>query len=246
MKSIQQLTDDYPANSRHMGEYIAYQERYKTKPRESDKVLVQHLQARLRKKEPRIMDIGCSTGNLLRVVRTAFPDADLYGVDLNAEQIEHCRRDPSLHGIRFESTDIQALRGGPYDAVTCSAVVFCMDDEGFQRAGRCIFETLAPGGVFVCFDLFHPWEQDLAIVEKSRAFPEGLPLHFRSYASVTALLQKAGFAKMEFHPFQIPIDLPKPDFNKITTFTEKLADGSRLQFRGCLSQPWNHLVAVRQ
>jgi hypothetical protein len=120
-----------------------------------------------------------------------------------------------------------------------------MDDEGFQKAGRCIFETLAPGGVFVCFDLFHPWEQDLAIVEKSRAFPEGLPLHFRSYASVTALLQKAGFAKMEFHPFQIPIDLPKPDLNQITTFTEKLADGSRLQFRGCLSQPWNHLVAVR-
>jgi len=245
MKSIRQLTDDYPANSRHMGEYIAYQDRYKSVPRESDKVLVQHLQSRVRKKEPRVLDIGCSTGNLLRVVQAAFPCADLCGADLNVEQIEHCRLDPSLQGIRFELMDIQALRGGPYDAVTCSAVVFCMDDTIFQKAGRSIFEVLSPGGVFVCFDLFHPWEQDLAIVEKSRAFPDGLPLHFRSYTSVTALLQKAGFAKIEFHPFHIPIDLPKPDFGQITTYTEKLADGRRLQFRGCLCQPWNHLVAIK-
>jgi ubiquinone/menaquinone biosynthesis C-methylase UbiE len=39
-------------------------------------------------------------------------------------------------------------------------------------------------------------------------------------------------------PFNIDIDLPKPEQAKLQTFTVRTADGVRMQFSGCLFLPW--------
>ena len=245
MKSVKQLTEDYPVNSKHMVDYINYQERYKKNPRESDKTLVQLLRENARTSVPKILDIGCSTGNLLRLIQTVLPSANLWGADLNPEQIEYCKNDISLKKINFKVMDVCNITNGPFDCITANAVLAVIDESLFSKAIESIFKSLLPMGVFVCFDWFHPWKQDLVIVEKTDSFPEGLPLHFRSYETVISVLKKAGFERFKFHPFSIPIDIPKPNHGHITTYTEKLVDGGRLQFRGCLSQPWNHLVACK-
>lgn len=228
-----------------MSEYIKYQERYKLNPRESDKILAALIRKNVRANEPKILDIGCSTGNLLRLIQADFQKAKLWGADLNPDQIEHCKKDISLKQIKFNVMDICKITDGPFDCITANAVLAVIDESLFQKAIASIYENLSPGGVFACFDWFHPWKQDLVIIEKSKAFPEGLPLHFRSYDTVISFLERAGFRKYKFQPFSISFDLPKTGFDQITTYTEKLADGGRLQFRGCLSQPWNHLVAIK-
>jgi len=246
MKSIKNLSEQYPRNEKHMQDYISYQEKYKFVARESDLVLASLLGAYPNRPISKILDIGCSTGNLLRVLRKAFPGASLCGVDLNHEQISYCKNDPSLNGIEFSIMDIQSLSGGPYDAVAVSAVVFCMDDEMFKLAATSIFSQLAPGGCLALFDFFHPFVQDLTIVERSAGFPDGLPIHFRSYDNVKTILKGAGFHDVYFKPFEIPFDLEQQDFSIRSTYTKKLADGTRVQFRGCLSQPWNHAVAIKK
>jgi hypothetical protein len=94
--------------------------------------------------------------------------------------------------------------------------------------------------------MFHPFDQNPTLVEKTPVRPEGMTLHLRGFAQVEAALKRAGFADVEFHPFEIPIDLPRlQGADELQTHTVKMADGKRLNLRGAIYQPWCHLVARR-
>jgi SAM-dependent methyltransferase len=121
--------------------------------------------------------------------------------------------------------------------------VYLFRQPEFERSLASLAKALKPGGRFLAFDWFHPYEQELAIFEKSATHPEGLLIHARPYSLVEKALAKAGFGDVAFRPFAIPIDLEQPrkptDMRSYTV----PADGRRLLFRGALFQPWCHLVA---
>ncbi|MBI4342279.1 MAG: hypothetical protein HY599_02805, partial [Candidatus Omnitrophica bacterium] len=105
----------------------------------------------------------------------------------------------------------------------------------------------APGGWFVAFDYFHPFEQRVALTETSRLHPDGLTFYLRPYGVMQRLVEEAGFESPAFRPFHLPIDLPPPgDPSQITSYTVNRQDGGRLCFRGTLYQPWCHLTAQRR
>lgn len=233
-------------------DYVAYQARYAVEPRESDKVvmdLVDEAVAGL--DEPRILDIGCSTGNLLRHMKARFPHAQLTGGELSEVALETCRRDPDLAGISFERLDALDLPRGLFDVVVANAVLFLFDEATFADALKSVASSLMAGGTLVAFEFFHAFPQELAIVERSEGHPEGMALHFRSMARSGELVRQAGFEDVRFLPFEIPIDLPRgvtfgdnaSGYESLNTYTERLEDGRRLLLRGALAQPWCHLVA---
>jgi SAM-dependent methyltransferase len=242
----------YPHDTRHMQEYIAYQQRYVSSIRESDRVILELLAATLGRRRSRaqanVLDIGCSTGNLLRHLKQAFPSLALTGGDLSDLQLDVCRKDPQLAGVDFRRLDITALPADEkYDAILANAILYGFDQNGFEQSLQSISGALRPGGALIAFDFFHPWRQEVEIIEKTRSFPQGHPLHFRPYIETEAALRAAGFAEVEFTPFQIPIDLPKRDYSieEIWTHTVVTTDGERLLFRGAICQPWCHLRAIK-
>jgi len=239
----------YAGDQRHMREYVAYQERYVDNIRESDRILIDLVTQYTRDASlttPAIIDVGCSTGNLLRHLRSAIPSARLCGVDLAEDAIATCRADPDLTGIDFATVDI--VRGAPpatYDVVTVDAVFFVMDHSQLSQAVQNIARALHPGGLLACFDLFHPFGQELLITETSAAHPQGLQLVLRSYAALAEALTSTGFSQPSFHPFFMPFPLARPeDSASLQTYTEETVDGRFLSFRGALSQPWCHATAV--
>lgn len=251
--------EEYVRDETFMADYLAYQERYAAEPRESDRVLVSLVgeavaAVRSRGREPLVIDIGCSTGNLLRHLRAALPDVELAGGEYSPESLEVCRVDPALAGMAFEEMDVVALgREGAFDVAVVNAVLYLLDRQQFAAAIAGLGAALREGGSLVVFDFFHPFPQDLAIVETSRSHPDGLPLHFRPMRDVEALLLDAGFAEVRFEPFEIPIDLAPgttfgenaSGFEDLNSYTVPTVDGRRLLFRGSLFQPWCHLVARR-
>jgi SAM-dependent methyltransferase len=226
-------------------EYVEYQQRYRKNPRESDKVLITLLQKNLKdQKGKSLLDIGCHNGNLLFHIRKNLPDLRLCGGDLFPAVISQCKADADLKGIAFEEMDIRALDGPPFDVIVTSAVLARFSDVDHEVIWKNIYRKTNPGGFVISFDWYIPFHQTLKIIEETDAHPDGLILNFRSQKGMRTILDNAGFCAVEFQPFIMPINLPLTNpSDPLYTHTRLAADGERLQFRGCLYQPWHYLIA---
>ena len=244
--------DQYVADERFQADYYEHQRQFAENMRETDKVFVRLVREIVESgfnevERPKLLDIGCSAGNLLGHLRDAFPLLDLTGGDLVTSILEQNRKNPRLSGIHFEEMNILELDSKEvYNIITVSAVLFMLDEADFARAIERTSRSLMPGGWLLAFDFAHPYEQELAILEKSKSHPEGLTLYFRPEALVRSVLETKGFDTVSFEPFSISIDLPESEGPwEQNSHTVMTADGERLIFRGALAQPWCHVVAQK-
>jgi SAM-dependent methyltransferase len=238
---------EYVTDAAFLRDYNAYQAKYAKQMRESDKVLVAIIRELLAagRARRRLLDIGCSTGNFLLHLRRLVPNLELTGGDLAESSLAECRANPDLRGISFKALNILQLPPGErYDIIVVNAVLYMMEDADFQQALKSMAAALEQGGSIVVFDFFHPFEQDLSIMEVSKTHPKGLRLRFRPMSSTIRMLEAAGFAGAQFRPFTLPIDLPRnSDDSELISYTVTTKDDVRLPFRGTLFQPWCHLSA---
>lgn len=75
--------------------------------------------------QPRVLSLGCSTGEELLALRKALPRAQILGADINPRSLRKARQraagDP---GIALQlAGDPAEIAGAPFDAVLCLAVV---------------------------------------------------------------------------------------------------------------------------
>jgi hypothetical protein len=82
-------------------------------------------------------------------------------------------------------------------------------------------------------------------------YDDGLEPHRAGFYNVYSLpvvieyMQSNGYPDLVSTPFEIDMDLPKPKKRLMTTYTEKLEDGHRLQVSGPLLMPWYFIAARR-
>lgn len=238
----------YVSDADFLQKYNDYQNRYAEKVRESDKVIVSLVNDVIVAnglKKPVLLDIGCSTGNLLMHLRNSLPAVDYVGGDLAESSLEQCKSNAKLDGIDFQILDIVDLPEAAYDIVIVNAVLYMFDEKQYQKAVKSIFKSLRPNGVAIIYDFAHPFEhQNLEIFETSVLHPDGLRLCFRPMKKVSETIVSAGFSKVDFLPFELPIDLPKPPYDEeVVTYTVNDSSNHRMMFRGVLYQPWCHMVA---
>lgn len=202
----------------------------------------------------RLLDVGCSTGNLLKHLRNAFPDLIFTGSDLAETFVKGCQNDPELDDIGFEVQDILNLpQDKKYDIIIANAVAVYFDEAEYCRTAQSVANALSDTGTYLAFEWLHPFDQDLQIIEKSRSHPNGLKIHFRPFEFVNNAFVSAGFSKVRFHPFEIPIDLARDErhgdnedgFEDLNSFTVRTESSKRIIFRGVLSQPWCHMEATK-
>jgi SAM-dependent methyltransferase len=246
---------DYVTDPQFAAEYAAYQAKYSDNPKECDKrtaqLVLQSLQStQPSSSRPRILDIGCSTGNFLRHLKHLNINADLIGGDLMESHLEVSRKNPALSGISFETMDIFKLpTNQPFDIITANAVTMFFPTELLGLAMQSVARALRPGGCFIAYDFASPYPVDTQIIETSAWHPNGVTFWMRSRATMALKLQEAGFDHIAIEPFEMPIDLPKPMPGSraeatLETFTIKeQGSGRRMMFRGVLHQPWAHILA---
>ncbi len=103
-----------------------------------------------------VLDAGCGTGrNLVYFLRQGL---DVYGVDLDAEAISHCKeRARKFYGSAVdENFQVAAVEELPFederfDLVISSAVLhFAINLEHFETMLSSMWRVLRPGGYFFC------------------------------------------------------------------------------------------------
>jgi hypothetical protein len=83
------------------------------------------------------------------------------------------------------------------------------------------------------------YDEDLKVIHRISYNVYSIPV-------VKNFLDKLGLTDIIFNPFQINLDLPRSDLNRVEIFTEKLEDGRRLQFSNPIVLPWYFLFSRRK
>ncbi len=249
---------EYTSSNSLYQKYSAYQERYADNIRESDKVLIEMIKKSIKDGDmqtPSLLDIGCSTGNLLFNISRAVPGLQLTGGDLMEKVVDECKGNEKLTGINFKKMDILNLPTDEhFNLIVANAVSVYFEKDEYDRAIQSVSQALEPNGWYIGFEWIHSFPQELKITETSRSHPDGLTIFFRPMAFMEEVLRKNGFTDIEFQPFQIPIDLKKGEtygdnedgFEDLNSYTVKTEDQQRLLFRGALYQPWCHFRARKE
>ena len=247
---MSELSHKYIDNKEHFSHYNQYQNKHRETIRESDRILVDWVKEILDKKSDtekplNILDIGCSTGNLLfHIKKNIIGNYTLTGGEVVESSLEQCLQDEDLKGIQFEKMDILNLPKDSYDIIIANGVLTTLDANEYKKSLISIANSLQHNGHFLLFDYACPFDQDLEIIERTKYHPHGLRLFFLSYGSMRTAYEEAGLSIKNFAPFSMPIDLPHPEQDDdLTSYTHKDEKGNRMCFRGSLFQPWCHIQA---
>lgn len=104
-----------------------------------------------------VLELGCGTGNLTRLLLDRFSEATVEAVDLSAEILEQARRrlgeSPRLTATH---ADMQTLERpeGRFDLVVSSIALHHLDDEAKAELLRRVHRWLTPGGTLAFCDQF--------------------------------------------------------------------------------------------
>lgn len=100
--------------------------------------------------EPRnILDLPSGYGRVLRMLKAAFPDANVTACDLDRAGVDFCAE--TFGAIpAYSTSDPRDLRlGGDYDLVWCGSLLTHLDAEGWRRFLPWFEQHLSEGGVLV-------------------------------------------------------------------------------------------------
>jgi demethylmenaquinone methyltransferase/2-methoxy-6-polyprenyl-1,4-benzoquinol methylase len=170
----------------------------------------------------RVLDVGCGTGELTRLVARHYRSAQVVGADFTRAMLENAA-DASARrpeGIRIEYARATALRlpfaDGSFDLVTNAFVARSLSD--LTLAFREVHRVLRPGGVFLTLEITEP---DSSLVNRlfhayfDRVVPwlggavgsagpyRYLPQSLRSLpdrGALLTLLSENGFPRVATHP----------------------------------------------
>lgn len=154
----------------------------------------------------RIADLGCGFGKSTRPFVDAFPDAEVWGVDLSAPvlKLAHATAERMGKAIRFKQADARhtGLEAGTFDVVTGTMVLHEMPPtavaETIQEAAR----LLRPGGTlrFLEFATTGDAFRDANMYEHGERNNEPfMPALFD--ADVLGMCEKAGLSAAGWTPF---------------------------------------------
>jgi SAM-dependent methyltransferase len=122
-------------------------------------VKLRHLLRRfpgLRSGAPSVLDYGCGTATLLRLMARELPRAKLMGCDISAGMLQEAQRlwpaeaaRPALH---LQDGALTPLRSGSCDLVVISAVLHHVPPADRPGVHAEIFRVLRPGGHVIVFE----------------------------------------------------------------------------------------------
>lgn len=106
---------------------------------------------------PRILELGCGTGNLTQKLLTRSPDSRVVAYDLSPQMLDEARQKLAAVGQQVEWIEADISRGdfaGPFDAVISAIAVHHVPPRAKPGLFRRLYAALRPGGCLVIADTF--------------------------------------------------------------------------------------------
>ncbi|MCR9246397.1 MAG: class I SAM-dependent methyltransferase [bacterium] len=100
--------------------------------------------------EPRrVLDLPCGHGRVMRVLKSALPDAEFTACDLLRDGVEFCTSAFGATGVHSQPDLEQVRFDTPFDLVWSGSLLTHLDRPGWLAFFRLLHRALAPEGVAV-------------------------------------------------------------------------------------------------
>ncbi|GLK45733.1 MULTISPECIES: class I SAM-dependent methyltransferase [Novosphingobium] len=144
-------------------------------------------------KPKRILDLGCSVGHSTVAIAQAFPDAEIFALDVGAPMLRygHARAESMGVPIHFSQQDAEHtdFADGSFDLVCSSAVMHETSAKGMRQIFRECHRLLRDGGVMCHVDV-PPRHEHLSLWDQMRCDFES---HYNNEPFMTSL------ARIDWH-----------------------------------------------
>lgn len=202
----------------------------KNKPKEYFKFIDARMRSFIQeKKAPRLLDVGCATGDFLYYLSTLYPHAELTGMDVMPELIERMKR--AVPGVRVLKADIskkETLPKQTFDIVCMLGVHSIFED--CRPILHNLLDLIGPGGRGYVFGIFNPEDLDVLIRVRPSCSdgPWETGWNLFSRATISSYLHDLNVAH-SFYDFMLDIDIPKNGDDPLRTWTVNLENGKLVQ-----------------
>ena len=195
------------------------------------------------------LDIACGAGSNIYHLSHVVPGFHWTGVDLAGDMLFPIARERFANAkldVTLVSADLfeldRVLARQRFDLVISTQTLSWLPDHE-----RALCQALrVTRGWLVMSSLFTELDVDTeCLVYDHTTVPELPPYHMNVYSlnRMRALCESHGCHEFRSEPFDIDIDLPRPASGGLGTYTERTADGRRLQFSGPVHLPWRFIAA---
>lgn len=234
-----------------------YHERQWTEPYRSTEVFcdwLEELGILKLDSEQRILDACCGMGANTYYMAKRYPHCTFVGVDENQPAIggaysviANKPTAPRLFFWPHNAFDLPKPIRKIFNGVICLQTLSWLKQYTEALQNLCLMQV-----EWIAFSsLFYdgPVSCDITVMENpsTNDFEEGKQQFYNIYSLpvVRKFLENAGYSRVTAKPFEIDIDLPKPDHKLMGTYTRKLDTGERLQQSGPLLMPWYFVLAQK-
>ena len=146
----------------------------------------EHKLAPRRETAKKVLEIGIQRGGSLKLWADYFPNAEVYGLDIQNGVPDCCKGNPRIRVLQGNAYDIRAVKEFLNKGMYFDVII----DDGSHTLDAMVFFTkyysqlLAPGGVLICEDIPTPDWLD--------AIHACTPSHFKKYAEAYDLRSVKG------------------------------------------------------
>lgn len=96
-----------------------------------------------------ILDLPCGHGRMLRLLRVAFPDAEITASDLNHDAVDFCAGQFGVQGVYSASSTREIPIDRSFDLVWCGSLLTHLSEDRWPEFLEYFCARLNPGGVAV-------------------------------------------------------------------------------------------------
>lgn len=214
-----------------------------TEKREMDIFLEKLISPYIKSQKKNILDACCGIGHIPYFLSEISPNSQFLGIDQTSYLIEEGKKlCQNKSNISFANEDVYNLAKKYKKSFDIS--INWRTLSWLPYYDQIIKELIAvtKDHIFVS-SLFY--DGDIDFITKIREFKtETGKEHFNDYYNVYSLPQfkkfvfELGAKNVEVYDFDINIDIPKPPIDQMISYTEKLANGKRLQLSGAVVLYW--------
>lgn len=196
----------------------------------------------------KILDIGCGPGSGTSYLAEKHLSSSFVGMDINTKLFDLYQG--TSGNIQFQYGDVFALDDAlknRFDGIISLQTLSWLPEYQRPLEQMCklnpkwiaFSSLLYEGGINYTISLEN-YEKPTKESDFSQVY-----YNIYSVPKIAELLGNYGYRKIQYAPFEIDMDIKKPDHKNLGYYTVTTVDGRRLAFNTCLYQPEGFLFASK-